>query len=1169
MARFQQATSILAYISFSVLVSQSSSYTTITGINTSARRAIVSSTPTPFLQININPLQSITTSASIIASASASTSSLLAASLSAEYDNSNNNNNSNSNSNSNSGDTSLGEKVRTVTVAYIHQISQALEDTDDDEVDNDNVVQDEDNTNTNKPQRKRVVLDVQNNAPTFTYEITLPITATATTTTTTTATTDSNTAASASTIASSSASATAAATTWNSANDVGLTLAQTTRTGDSTTEISESRLQVDDTLRSITLEEQTVLDQKYNTICTNGEDGIDGSVQILVEDDQNNNNNNIGTEIKNGNGIVVSRVVRGGLAWKAGVRAGDKLLATSATMGEKIWPKSTLDGVRSAISSRKLMSSTMKFQFQRSDETLIGESELVQEFELSLSRPMGIHIEDTKDGFVQISGFTDDVPTYVKSKLQVGDRIIAADASLGSKLWPISSVEGAVSAVTTRLPGQPVRLRFERVVKSGTDLSSLLQQQQQQQQQQQGNKRENSSLANDLLLTYTKYQTKEEEILGDTNTQLLSRCRDVLKRYISVYDPTAERSTSRTGVPALVADRVLEALADASASIDAKTLSLLMNSYIVCNKPKDALNTFEAAVGLSADGSSIETKTKIEGKKKGGEQIIPSRNGLNLYTATDLIRAHSLLGDAASATRVLAAMEGKVDMNVDKIKVMEWNTKLNVDTKCYNTVLAAIANSQDLSIDVAEELYNTMCEPVLFNTPRPKKNVVTYNTMISAYARIGRRKDAFALLKEMMDAGLKPDKYTITSLVKSVVEDEDIDTARNLLSDMKKAGIKGDVVGYNIVIRALCDKSQWFEAKQIVAEMEARGISPDGKTYGLLMNGLLRLNKPGPCLTLFESACADQRTAVLTENVQLYTTAITAAATIGDYERALELVSRMTFAGVKPNMKTLTALMGACITGNQSQFAVDVYKKIENPDGYAMLIGVRGYCLNGDFDTALNIVDQNRFMSGKQIMSSYNYIIGSALKVKNFAIARQAMDVLLENNFIPSKFTFKAILENLGLLSKAKRTQETIVNNSETDLGEEFQYLLYVLDGLDKRKLQSTGQMYSCLLLEGARLGGLYRKIASLIAKSRSDAFAFDSGVSLTQMDENRQPKLLSWYDLLQNYSNYKEKLHELELPNVRVRINEREIRHVLQAENGVSYGYKRRRSFAGSRAKR
>lgn len=63
---------------------------------------------------------------------------------------------------------------------------------------------------------------------------------------------------------------------------------------------------------------------------------------------------------------------------------------------QKMWPKSTVEGVRSAVSSRKVMSKTMKFNFQRVNE-VAGEceSELVQEFELSLSRPMGIHIEGT------------------------------------------------------------------------------------------------------------------------------------------------------------------------------------------------------------------------------------------------------------------------------------------------------------------------------------------------------------------------------------------------------------------------------------------------------------------------------------------------------------------------------------------------------------------------------------------------------------------------------------------------------------------------------------------------------------------------------------------------------------------------------------------------------
>lgn len=93
-------------------------------------------------------------------------------------------------------------------------------------------------------------------------------------------------------------------------------------------------------------------------------------------------------------GVIVSSVTRGGLAWQAGVRAGDVLSATSATIGSKLWPKSTLDGVRSAISSRKVISPVMDFEFRRLALEKV-EAESVQSFELSLSRPIGINVEGT------------------------------------------------------------------------------------------------------------------------------------------------------------------------------------------------------------------------------------------------------------------------------------------------------------------------------------------------------------------------------------------------------------------------------------------------------------------------------------------------------------------------------------------------------------------------------------------------------------------------------------------------------------------------------------------------------------------------------------------------------------------------------------------------------
>lgn len=154
--------------------------------------------------------------------------------------------------------------------------------------------------------------------------------------------------------------------------------------------LSELALDVD-TLRFQSfvdeLQGRTVLeDDDVGSLNTENDESV-GSIQVLQ-------NSLLEGFRESFDGVLVSSVVRGGLAWEAGIRAGDVLAGTSATIGNKLWPKSTLDGVRSAISSRKVLSSNMEFEFRRLGanggiESLDG----VQSFELKLSRPIGINIE--------------------------------------------------------------------------------------------------------------------------------------------------------------------------------------------------------------------------------------------------------------------------------------------------------------------------------------------------------------------------------------------------------------------------------------------------------------------------------------------------------------------------------------------------------------------------------------------------------------------------------------------------------------------------------------------------------------------------------------------------------------------------------------------------------
>mmetsp|Transcript_12726 Transcript_12726/g.25465 ORF Transcript_12726/g.25465 Transcript_12726/m.25465 type:complete len:1100 (-) Transcript_12726:51-3350(-) len=866
-------------------------------------------------------------------------------------------------------------------------------------------------------------------------------------------------------------------------------------------------------------------------------------------------------------GVVVSSVTRGGLAWQAGVRAGDVLAATSATIGSKLWPKSTLDGVRSAISSRKVISSSMDFEFRRLTVDKV-EAESVQSFELSLARPIGINVEDTDDGYVTVTGISDKASEVVANNIRIGDRVLSVESSIGGQMWDVYNTDGLTSAVTTRMPGQPVRIRFERVETIDEEAVTTRLPQPESAPSSKSTMtdavdgfRRAGRVAAASEAPAAQAQQALPGFQSAAQKMLLSRSRDLLRTFIARNEVTKNLK---------VADRVIEAVVDSGAALDGRTLTLILTAYNMCNNADKTIATFEDVFGLAGDGSEKEVKRVHDGR------LSADIAALNTFTISGLLRAHAVRGDYESALRVLAAMEGDAAMTIGGKPTRSWSGKgdpLNMlpDTRAYNIALAAAANrgTKD-GLDAALSIFESMPNPSLSNPPlgKPAKNLVTFNTMINAYARFGHYEDALGVFKTLKESKLQPDRVTYTALIKTSIKSGNIEKALDILDDMKWASIKPDIVSYNTIIEALCNANRLFEAKDLINEMETAGLSPDSMTYGLLMKGLLRANKPGPCLTFFESACSDSRTVALTENVQLYTTAISAAAALGDHERALDLVARMNQAGVRPNKKTLTALMGACISGRKYEAAAEIFSKIKNPDSHAISVGLQALCMSGNFDSAVELITDQRSgqktLSGKQVMSGFNSLLRSALESGEYDIAREALTSLLQAGYIPSKFTFQAMSEGLNLHRDMPRTA-ALLKARQRSLPSEgtFDFLLFVLDSLEARKLTVNSEFYSSILVLGAELGGLEMRISSILTRSRKNSNQKEVKISLDPTDVVAESRLILWEELYKNYSTLKEDLSNgAQLPSVRVPAS-KQFGRVLAAENAVSY---RGRVAAGSR---
>ena len=89
-----------------------------------------------------------------------------------------------------------------------------------------------------------------------------------------------------------------------------------------------------------------------------------------------------------GSGVAVSMVYEAGNAANEGVRVGDVVLATSASIGPQMWEKSTVAGVESAIRTR--VDGKIRLRFRRGTQRPpTWDAPLQWTYDVELGRPLG------------------------------------------------------------------------------------------------------------------------------------------------------------------------------------------------------------------------------------------------------------------------------------------------------------------------------------------------------------------------------------------------------------------------------------------------------------------------------------------------------------------------------------------------------------------------------------------------------------------------------------------------------------------------------------------------------------------------------------------------------------------------------------------------------------
>merc|ERR1719284_601887 len=114
-------------------------------------------------------------------------------------------------------------------------------------------------------------------------------------------------------------------------------------------------------------------------------------------------------------------------------------------------------------------------------------------------------------------------------------------------------------------------------------------------------------------------------------------------------------------------------------------------------------------------------------------------------------------------------------------------------------------------------------------------NLVTYNTLIDACARVGDMTKATALFRDMCERGVDPDLITYSTIIKGYCVQGDLEQAIQLFTLMRKRSIKPDAILFNSILDGCARKQMRTLTEQVLEDMEETKVAPSNFTLSILI----------------------------------------------------------------------------------------------------------------------------------------------------------------------------------------------------------------------------------------------------------------------------------------------------------------------------------------------
>ncbi|GLJ27739.1 hypothetical protein SUGI_0544430 [Cryptomeria japonica] len=242
----------------------------------------------------------------------------------------------------------------------------------------------------------------------------------------------------------------------------------------------------------------------------------------------------------------------------------------------------------------------------------------------------------------------------------------------------------------------------------------------------------------------------------------------------------------------------------------------ILRVYHKCNMPDKAAEVYYRILraGLKWDGAMYNCIINCCGR------ALPIDETSKVYD--DMLKS-SFLPNTITLN-VMIDIYGKAGLLTKAYEVLRFARKQGLsDIVSYNTMLSAYGKWKDY--ERMEEILEEILRSGL------AVSLEAYNSMLDAYGKSGQLKEFGEVLEQMSRAECNFDLFTYNILINVYGKNGMLEEITNILSKLKEEGLQPDAWTYNTLIGAYGVLEMPDDAVRVVNEMLSAGIQPDRITY--------------------------------------------------------------------------------------------------------------------------------------------------------------------------------------------------------------------------------------------------------------------------------------------------------------------------------------------------